>query len=57
MFQIAVSRNEKLSCRGSEGIAMFFVKKISVQMSNLHDSFPCHILPPDIVMCHYHRLL
>jgi hypothetical protein len=29
----------------------------SVQLCNLHDSVPRHILPPDIIMYHYHTLL
>ena len=56
VFQIDVSRNEILSFHGSEGITMFFGTKEGVQLSNLHDSVPRHILPPDI-MCHYNALL
>jgi hypothetical protein len=29
----------------------------SVQLCNIPDSVPRHILPPDIIMCHYHTLL
>jgi hypothetical protein len=49
---MAVSKNEKLSFPGSEEIIIFFGTKQSVQLNNLHDSVPRHILPPDIIMCH-----
>jgi hypothetical protein len=48
VLQIALSRNETLSFNGSEGITIFFAKKHSVQLRNLHESVPRHILLP----CH-----
>ena len=57
IFQMAVSKNKTLNFPGSEGIIIFFGTIHSVQLSNLHESVPRHILPPDIIMCHYCTLI
>jgi len=57
IFQMAVSKNETLNLPGSEEIIIFFWIIHSVQLSNLHESVPRHILPPDIITCHYCTLI
>jgi hypothetical protein len=57
VFQMAVSKNETFSFLDSEGIIMFLGTKQSEQLSDLHDTVPRHILPQDIIMCHYYALL